>query len=114
MTEVLVPADELHELADRAWRNGAYRVGVALDRAADLLDDAEKLRDQARAHRIAAAARLDQLQAHVRDLTTPPRERPMTALTARNVHLTDQILAVLAGWAPLPVSTSAIHAAPTR
>lgn len=35
----------------------------------------------------------------------------MTALTGRNVHLTDQILAVLADQAPLPVSTPVIHAA---
>jgi hypothetical protein len=32
-------------------------------------------------------------------------------MTARNVHLTDQILAVLADQSPLPVSTPAIHAA---
>ena len=34
----------------------------------------------------------------------------MTALTARNVHLTDQILAILADESPLPVSTMALHA----
>ncbi len=106
-----MPADELRKLADRAWRNGSYQVGIALDRAADLLDEAEELREQAQAHRIAATARLDQLQAHVRDLTNPLQERPMTALTARKVQLTDQILAVLAGQSPLPVSTPAIHAA---
>lgn len=33
----------------------------------------------------------------------------MSALTARNVHLTDQILALLAEQSPLPVSTPAIH-----
>ena len=35
----------------------------------------------------------------------------MTALTARNVHLTDQILAFLADQSPLPASTPVIHAA---
>lgn len=35
----------------------------------------------------------------------------MTALTARNIALADQILAVLSAEAPLPVSTPAIHAA---
>ena len=34
----------------------------------------------------------------------------MTALTARNIHLTDQILAVLAAESPLPVSTPALWA----
>lgn len=92
--------NELCKLADRALRNGAYHVGVALDRAADLLDEAEKLREQAQGHRIAATAHLDQMQAHVRGLTNPLQERPMTALTARNVHLTDQILAILADQSP--------------
>jgi hypothetical protein len=35
----------------------------------------------------------------------------MASLTARNVALTDQILAVLTGQSPLPVSTAAVHAA---
>src|SRR5262245_8196511 len=102
---------ELRDLADRAWRNHNYRVGVALDRAAALLAEGEKLREQARAHRIAATAHLDQLQAHVRDATNRFPEHRMTALTARNVHLTDQILAVLTDQSPLPVSTRTIHAA---
>jgi hypothetical protein len=34
-------------------------------------------------------------------------------LTARNIHLTDQILAFLAAESPLPASTPAIHAALT-
>lgn len=103
--------NEIRKLADQAWRNGNYHAGVALDRAADLLDEAETLRGQAQAHRIAATAHLDQLRAHVRDPANPLRERPMAALAARNVHLTDQILAVLAGQSPLPVSTPVIHAA---
>jgi hypothetical protein len=103
--------NELRKLADRAWRNGNYHAGVALDRAADLLDEAERLREQVQAHRTAATARLDQLQAHVRDITNPLQGRPMTALTARNVHLADQILAFLADQAPLPASTPAIHTA---
>jgi hypothetical protein len=32
----------------------------------------------------------------------------VTALTAQNVHLTDQLLAALADEGPLPVSTSAL------
>lgn len=63
---------ELRKLADRAWRNGAYRVGAALDHAADLLEEAEKLRDQAQAHRIAVTAHLDQLQADVRATSPIP------------------------------------------
>ena len=103
--------NELRELADRAWRSGSYQVAVALDRAADLLGEAEKLREQAQAHQIAVTAHLDQLQARVRDLTHLLQERPMPALTARNVHLTDQILAFLASQSPLPASTPVIHAA---
>jgi hypothetical protein len=103
--------NELRNLADRAWRTGNYHAGVALDRAADLLDQAEKLREQAQAHQIAATARLDQLQAQVRDLTNPPQDRPRTASAARNAHLTDQILAFLAIQSPLPASTPTIHAA---
>lgn len=53
---------------------------------------------------MAATARLDQLQAQPRDLTHR-RQEPKTALAARNVHLTDQILAVLAGQSPLRLST---------
>lgn len=34
----------------------------------------------------------------------------MTALTARNIALTDQILAVLADESPLPASTMAVYA----
>lgn len=103
--------NDLRKLADQAWRNGNYHVGIALDRAADLLDEAERLRRQAQAHRIAATARLDQLQAHVGDLTNSLQERPTAAQTARNVHLAGKILAVLDGHSPLPVSTPAIHAA---
>ena len=32
----------------------------------------------------------------------------MTAMTAQNIHITDQLLAALADEAPLPVSTSAL------
>jgi hypothetical protein len=103
--------NELRKLADQAWRSGNYRAGAALDRAADLLDEAEKLRQQAQAHQIAATAHLDQAQAHVRDLTNPFQGRPASALTARSVHLTGQILAFLDGQSPLPASTPVIHAA---
>jgi hypothetical protein len=103
--------NELRKLADQAWRTGRYHAGVALDRAADLLDEAERLREQARAHQIAASARLDQLLARVRDLTDPLQERPLTARAARTVHLADQILAFLDGQSPLPASTPVIHAA---
>jgi hypothetical protein len=60
--------NELRELANRAWRNGNHRVGAALDGAADALHEADELAAQARAHRIAATAHLDQLQAHACDL----------------------------------------------
>jgi len=103
--------NELRKLADQAWRNRNYHAAVALDRAADLLDEADKLHEQAQAERIAATARLDQLQARIRDLANPLRGRPPAARTARNVHLADQILAFLADQSPLPASTPAIHAA---
>ena len=103
--------NDLRKLADQAWRNGNYHAGVALDRAADLLDEAEKLREQAQAHQIAATAHLDQLQAHVRDLTDPLQERSAAARADRNVNVAGEILAVLAGQSPWPVSTPVIHAA---
>jgi hypothetical protein len=103
---------DLRDLADRAWRNGDYGVGAALDRAADAVDEADKLAAQARAHRIAATAHLDRLQARVRDLTDDHhQERALTAARVRNVHLTGQILAFLADQSPLPVSTGVIHGA---
>ena len=71
---------ELRELAGRAWRTGRYHAGVALDRAADLLDEAEKSSARRRLRgfwaghrhtRIGATAHLDQLRTHVRDFTRP-------------------------------------------
>ncbi len=64
-------AARLRELADAAWGQGHYRAGASLDRAADLCEAADQLAAQARAHHAASIARLDQLEAAIRDGNIP-------------------------------------------